>query len=202
MKNGFLRHIVNLILHYKMMNATMINSTLTRKWNGYNFGVSFSQLTNSDAYDWSTYDPYFFLTRELNVSDHAQYIEAKKNNLIRHCKPYRGRWLDYIVMKEFDTLSDWVTDCGATLTDVVYGVNRVHKYKWVHSEGQNRRVPHTPKYICLAHLLEQLGYVAPPQEQTTSVNIKDVLESRGLTLDNLWVIANGTPVQWSTFVTA
>lgn len=186
---------------YYKMNATMINSTLMNKWNGYDFGLGFQELTTSNHCDLTTYNPYFFLTRELAVTNYTEFANAKKQNLIRHCKPYNGRWLDYVVMKEFDTLSDWVTDCGAKLDDVVYGVNRVHKYHWIRNEGQNRYVPYTPKFICLGHLLDAIGYT-PPTVVTKPVGFEETLKSRGLSLDNLWVIADRSPVQWKTFVEA
>jgi hypothetical protein len=122
----------------------MMNSFLLSKWNGQLFG-------DAKTWDWSQVNSYFFLMRELLVTNKDQYVNAKKDNLIRHCKPHNGKWLDYIVHKEFATLEDWVKDCGGTLGDVLYGVNRVH---------QNSN--NTPKYIYLNTLLSNLGFVFPP----------------------------------------
>ena len=172
------------------MNATMINSFLLNKWTGYSFGVGLASIIN-ETWTWVYEDAYMFLKRELSVTNKEQYLKAKTQNLIRHCKPYRGKWLDYVVHKEFDTLEDWVKDCGATMGDILYGVNRVHL---------STRQPYTPKYICLGHLLEHLDYKAPPVVDTQLQTVEDILTSHGLSLSNLWVIANGCPIQWKTFV--
>ena len=73
---------------------------------------------------------------------------AYRTDNIRHCKPYRGHWLDYTAYKEFNTLEEWVADAGDTIENVLYGVNRIHKKE-------------TPKYVPLERLLEYHGYVKP-----------------------------------------
>jgi hypothetical protein len=63
----------------------------------------------------------FFLQRELM---HTQ-MSAKQLGMYRHCKPYKGHFLDYIVRREFATLEDWVADCGhASMDDVMFGFSK------------------------------------------------------------------------------
>ena len=120
------------------MNTTMMNSFLLSKLTG--------QL------DWPQPGSYFFLTRELLITNKDEYLNAKNKNLIRHCKPYNGTWFDYVVHKQCVTLEDWAKDCGGTLADVLYGVNRVH--------GVSK--DNTTKYVYLNSLLSYLGFTFPP----------------------------------------
>ena len=96
--------------------------------------------------DYDTRDAYLFLRKELEVTNVEKYRKAASEGKIRHCKPYRGRWLDYTVKKEFKTLEDWVADAGDTMENVLYGVNRVHKGL-------------TARYVTLKWFLEYNGYV-------------------------------------------
>lgn len=150
------------------------------------------------------YDPYFFLRKELAVT-HDTWHEAKKRGDIRHCKIYRGRFLDYVVRKEFDSFEDWMKDAGArSLDDVAYGVNRVHKMRFNY---QTRVLePGHTHWVPVQTLLTRLGYIEPPhveipetpdlemEELTELMNIK--LAITGLSVDNVWIIEKGTPVRW------
>jgi len=141
----------------RLLPAATMDNFLLNKWNGYNFGKTFAEIANGD--DMYTNDPYFFLDRELDYTNRKEWLEAKRNGLIRHVKPYRKKWLDYVVGKEFNTLQEWVTDCGGTLDDVRYGVNRVHQTNW---RGQ----PLQAKLVCLSHFLRQIGY-----EEARHINV-------------------------------
>ena len=70
---------------------------------------------------------YFFFSSELiinNTNDPFVYDQLKKD-FIRHLIPYKGRYFDYIVNKEYKTLREWAEDNGKELGDVCYGVNRM-----------------------------------------------------------------------------
>jgi hypothetical protein len=69
----------------------------------------------------------FFLRRELTHTKES----AKQLGIYRHCKPYKGRFLDYIVRKEFATLEDWVLDCPgpASMDDVMFGFSKFDGYR-------------------------------------------------------------------------
>jgi hypothetical protein len=64
--------------------------------------------------------PSFFLRREHLYS----YTSAKENGVYRHCKPYKGHFLDYIVQKEFATLEEWVADAGDDMSQVLFGYQK------------------------------------------------------------------------------
>jgi hypothetical protein len=140
-----------------------MDNFLLNNWNGYNFGKSLNDIANYNGRDgWHTNDSYFFLERELEFKNKTQWASAKNNNLIRHVKPYNGKWLDYVVHEEFNTLAEWVADCGDSYANVLYGVNRVHL-------GQQ------PKFVCLAHFLEALGYVKPSIQDDTFTRVLERL---------------------------
>uniref|UniRef100_A0A6C0F4E4 Uncharacterized protein n=1 Tax=viral metagenome TaxID=1070528 RepID=A0A6C0F4E4_9ZZZZ len=85
----------------------------------------------------------FFLHRELVHTKES----AKRLGIYRHCKPYKGHFLDYIVGKEFATLEDWVEECGyASMDDVMFGFNKF--------DGN-----HT--YITLNQLIDHLDPMPP-----------------------------------------
>ena len=68
---------------------------------------------------------YFFNRIELTLP--AQTL--RERGLFRHCTFYSKNngdlvYFDYIVKKEFKTLSEWITDCDSTIENVLYGVNR------------------------------------------------------------------------------
>lgn len=152
-------------------------------------------------------NPYFFLRKELAIT-HDTWAAAKQRGDIRHCKVYNGKFLDYVVNKQFDTFNDWLVDAGGKLDEVLYGVNRVHKFVWVRDE-HNRvtRVSQTPKYVELSVLLRYLGYNEPPAVNPVDDDIEEItagmerlMNRYGMTVDNVWVIQHGTPIQWNEFM--
>jgi len=175
-----------------------MNQFLLNKWNDVDFGAKFYQIAGTA--DRHENNAYFFLSRELTITNHDEYLEAKHEGFIRHCKPYCGRWLDYVVQKEFKTLEAWVNDCGAVLSDVLYGTNRVHQYIW--REGV--KVSQRPVYVQLSRLLGFLGFgaVNNPEVEPEPMDIKveEIMKRTGITLDQIWVIRDGTPIQFKTFI--
>ena len=142
-----------------------MDNFLINKWNGYNFGVNFNTLLGLHGTDGWVSNAYFFMERELSYTTRPEWYRAKACGLIRHVKPYDGMWLDYVANKKFSSLEEWAIDCGMTLSDVVYGVNRVHR-------GEQ------PKFVRLAYLLHKLDYVEPPTVDDSFTHILlDVLKA-------------------------
>lgn len=136
--------------------------------------LTFSNIAGYAKRDWTTHDAYFFLRRELEVDNYEKYCKAWNEKKIRHCKPYRGHWLDYTARKEFNTLEEWVADAGDTMENVLYGVNRVHKQDAQASLMAGKFVgkPEAPKYVTLKKVLEYYGYVAPLADSFTDIAIE------------------------------
>ena len=124
-------------------------------------------------------NPCFFLSRELGKS--ADELIATQQ--YRHCKIYlKNRdfmFLDYIVKKEFNTLEDWVADCGATMNDIMYGFN---KFDGVRS------------YVTLQQLISYLA----PQDVEEVTNFMRRLNVTGLTLQSVLVVKKD-PVMVQTY---
>jgi hypothetical protein len=152
------------------MASNKMNNFLINNWNGRNFGKPFYQIISDfERRDLAyMYQPYFFLKRELAFTQPDQYQDAKRNDMIRHAKYYRGMWLDYVVGKEFDTLDEWAEDCGADSRDILYGVNRFHMYQ------RDTYTPHPSRYVTLTRLLDSLGYVC----DYTFTELLEKLESK------------------------
>jgi hypothetical protein len=90
------------------------------KAGGLHFGVDIANINNLvDPLPYKT-APCFFLEREIGRTARELYA----TNQYRHCKVYGERFLDYIVKKEFDTLEEWVADCGSTMDQVLFGYNK------------------------------------------------------------------------------
>ena len=89
----------------------------------------FKKLSNADV-SWHHFErPYFFFNRELDyesVVDEVEYAKLK-NESIRHLVPYSGRYYDYIVRKEYDSLNEWALENGETLDSIRYGVVKKHR---------------------------------------------------------------------------
>jgi len=82
-------------------------------------GVDIAKMNGVEELPYKT-QPCFFLERELGKMARELYA----TNHYRHCKVYGGGFLDYIVKKEFKTLEDWVADCGADMSQVLFGYNK------------------------------------------------------------------------------
>ena len=91
--------------------------------------------------------PYFFLQQEIDSDDftpkNARHLY--RGNWLRHLTlTSDGRYYDYTIHQYFDSIFDWVEDCGCHIKDVLFGQN--HTYK---SKG---------KLICVG-LLDLLCYI-------------------------------------------
>lgn len=194
------------------MESTLINSILKRKWSEHHDGyaVKFDDSTHT------SYRQYFFLKRELDVTIEG-WLAAKRVGMIRHCKIYCGKFLDYVVGKEFKTIEEWVADAGGRMEDVLYGENRVQNGRvrtWDPVTRTNSYSPYKAKYVELNTLLNKLGYVPPPQPvevpaevvapEVPEVDITEILTrymyNRGDTINNVFVLNGGAIVSWKKFV--
>lgn len=104
---------------------------------------------------------YFFFASELELNptnDPVVYSQMKKDS-IRHLIPYKGRYFDYTVHKEYNTLEEWAADNGKTTSDVLYGVNRIY----------NSSEP-IRAYITLIQLLQ---FLDPNYKSETVVEVTD-----------------------------
>lgn len=142
---------------------------------------TFSKIAGYEKRDWLTYDAYFFLRRELEVTDIIKYRKAWSEGKIRHCKPYNGCWFDYTIRKEFKTLEEWAKDAGGTMEEILYGVNRVHKADWQKTRDAGVHVGQAPRYVTLDRVLEFYGYVKP----TPAVNsFTDIAKELNMKITN------------------
>lgn len=141
---------------------------------------TFSNIAGYAKTDFLTHDAYFFLRRELEVTDIIKYRKAWSEGKIRHCKVYNGRWFDYTVRKEFKTLEEWVKDAGGTMEEILYGVNRVHKEDWQKTREAGVHVGQAPQYVTLGRVLEFYGYVKP-LKNTVVDSFSDIMKKLNMT---------------------
>lgn len=197
------------------MQSKMLNSTLIDNWNASRnkYDVDLTIYETYAVSEMYVNGHYFFLKRELEVTKDG-WAEAKWNGLIRHCKIYKGKFLDYVVHKEFNTIEEWVRDAGGQLKDVLYGENRVNKqyFKYDSKTGRAMPVPYVAKYVYLTDLLNVLGYDGPVVETrsdveiptTTTRDLTDMISlemrMRGLTIDNVYVISGSEVTSWKSFM--
>ena len=75
--------------------------------------------------------PYFFLKQEIEAGFTPKNARRlAKDGWLRHLTlTYDGRYYDYIVHQYFDSIFDWVEDCGSDIKDVVFGQNHTYKPK-------------------------------------------------------------------------
>lgn len=195
----------------------MINSILKSKWNDSknSFDADLSGVDTYGVHSYYDYNHYLFLRRELDVTQ-ENWANAKKDGVIRHCKLYRGKFLDYIVHKEFKTIEEWVADAGGKMEDVLYGENRVQNGGvWTYDRAtyQHKKVPYKPKYVELSVLLKALGYVEPPKIEIPVADsyeekvrkLTSMLEvemgMRGLGIGRVYVLDEANQlVPWTNFV--
>jgi hypothetical protein len=64
--------------------------------------------------------PCFFLDRELM---HTK-ASAKILGFYKHCKLYKGHYLDYTTRTEYASLEAWAASCGSTIDHILFGWNR------------------------------------------------------------------------------
>lgn len=184
----------------------MKNSLIKKNW----FMLGHSMVWFDEAYRFGTANPYLFLKRELTLIPENWQV-GKENGTIRHCKVLRnGKFFDYIVKREFNTLEEWLADAKDTMDNVMYGVNRVHTQEYVRTaDGKWIDQRGTPRYVPLKDVLAKLGYVEPPKVEIPAVavatrrltEILDLeMQMRNLTVDNVYVLEGNGFVPWKTFM--
>jgi hypothetical protein len=171
-----------------------MDQILQNYWNSRAFAPTIGQTAFEN---WNRSGQYFFLSSELSVKTPVQYVEAIKNKKIRHCIPYNGKYYDYIVKKEFNTLAEWVMDADATanLEMVCYGTNHLHK------GGQSQCITLRlllSKYQFQLPLINPEDGVEPEEEE--KIDLEFILDFHRLTLDNLWVIKDGDIKPFNTYL--
>ena len=151
------------------MPRVNIEVTIRKAFENYgrSLGTSPAELFDDDDMD---FKPYFFMENE------------NKTGVIRHCVPYKTGYFDYIVGKEFDSLTDWAIDCGYDIRNVAYG----------------RKGFAFMSAARLAQLLPPV-YHEEPAVFPVDKYITNILAIKGLDMSNLWVISDGTPVPWMEF---
>jgi len=107
--------------------------------------ISIAQLTGVQHPNYGrSSHPSFFLEWELTCTKEI----AIQLGIYRHCKPYKGHFLDYIVRKEYATLEDWVTDCGAQMKQIRFGYQKFDDQQThVSLEELIRHLEHRPPPI-------------------------------------------------------
>jgi hypothetical protein len=94
---------------------------------GPSFGVKIPELEGIDGL------PCFFLQREYDIVN--MLVEMGGNNssiksttikykVFSHMKLYKGRCLDYVKCKEYDSLEEWASDNLSSIDDVLFGYQR------------------------------------------------------------------------------
>jgi hypothetical protein len=73
--------------------------------------------------------PYFFLQQEVDAGFTPKNARRlAKDGWLRHLTlTSDGYYYDYIVHKYFDSIFDWVEDCGSDIKDVLFGQNHTYK---------------------------------------------------------------------------
>lgn len=126
------------------MANNSINKFLIKKWSEFNYGIPLNRVM--DEVRGYVHRPSFFLRNELYFTTPKEWRDAMNRGFVHHCKPHNGKWYDYISNRHYDTIEDWVSACGATLDDVLFGVNRIY-------------MNHKSIYVNIHQLLDKLGYI-------------------------------------------
>jgi hypothetical protein len=116
-------------------------------------------------------DYYFFFDSELNIpstSDRKIYLQLKETQL-RHCIPYKGKFFDYIVKKEYATLEEWAADNRKTTHDICYGRADIHFRTTDPAHTEWWRKKQFIHYIRLFQLVKFLM----PSDNTTQIVYED-----------------------------
>lgn len=118
---------------------------------GPNFGVQIPELEGIDGL------PCFFLQREFDfvkmlVNMGGNYSSIKntivKYNVYSHVKIHKGRCLDYVKRKEYDSLEEWASDNLSSIDDVLFGYQKLDGKK---------------TFITLKQLMQRLSPSPPPE---------------------------------------
>jgi hypothetical protein len=104
---------------------TDINAVLQRAYNTAahhkdHLTVNIAVLFGPGLPDYTREPPCFFLIHELSYSK----ATAKAAGIYRHCKLYKGHYLDYTTRTEYASLEQWAAACGSTIDNIMFGWNR------------------------------------------------------------------------------
>ena len=128
---------------------TVLRTALTEC--GPSFGVKIPELEGIDGL------PCFFLQREFDfvkmlVNMGGNYSSVKntivKYNVYSHVKIHKGRCLDYVKRKEYDSLEEWASDNLSSIDDVLFGYQKLDGKK---------------TFITLKQLMQRLSPSPPPE---------------------------------------
>lgn len=118
---------------------------------GPGFGVDIPELEGIDGL------PCFFLQREFDlvsmlVKMGGDYYSIKdtmiKHNVYSHMKLHKGRCLDYVKRKEYDSLEEWASDNLSSIDDILFGYQKL--------DGQKT-------FITLKQLMQRICPSTPPE---------------------------------------
>ena len=161
---------------------------------------------------------YFFLEKEASLDHDITLAQHSADGNIRHCTPVKDGYYDYIVRKEFKTLGDWAADCGAFISEIVYGINHYYKgdvafmslTRLCKRLGAIYHPEVVPKWNCPVCLVPNQMSVArcvcceagKPGVfgHSCQDGIRTMLEHKGLSMNELWVIHGGNATQWADFI--
>ena len=107
-----------------------MDAVLLENWSEANgdFGYSLPTLLGQYLTDESVDNPYFFFEWELdNIRTRGEYWRARRHKQIRHCTIRNGKFYDYMVDREFNSLLELATDSHRPLNSIMYGTNRMHR---------------------------------------------------------------------------
>ena len=151
---------------------TDINIILQRAYNAAvhhkdHLGVDLPTLFGPNLPTYVKEPPCFFIDRELA---HSKLV-AKDLGIYRHCKIYKGHYLDYTIKLEYRSLQDWAATCGATINNIMFGWNRF--------DGRQT-------YVTLVKLLQYLS-PSPDPEVDELTRFAAKLRIDNLSLNNVLV---------------
>jgi len=163
-----------------------INATIREAYNGQTvnkdyLGIDISRITGEDLPRYGS-SPCFFLFREIGRTARDLY----QTGHYRHLKVYpRGGYFDYIAKKEFNTLEEWVADCGQHMHDIVYGWNKF--------DGRE-------SYIALPTLLNRIDPRRPEIDALTNFMAKLAMNELTLT-KNVLILRDNKVETFDQFMT-
>lgn len=127
--------------------------------------------------------PCFFLRRELDM---PTIHRARELGILNHLKLYKGQYLEYISMREFDTIQNWMRYYGAIPDDVLFGYNKF--------DGENLFVP-------LQQLIEHLSPPTDPMVLDLTRLVHKLTVDQFTLRDNVLVDKqDGTIVRFANYI--
>lgn len=98
------------------------------------FGYSLQQLLCDPLIDDYTHNPYLYFSWELeNICTRREYWKAYGRKQIRRCVIRNGKFYDFMVKRDFNSLEEWATDSNHDVSSIVYGTYHMRRgYKAVY----------------------------------------------------------------------